>query len=160
MRRRAFLGLGSNLGDRETHLNDAIERIPDLVRVSSFWETAPVGGPEQGPFLNCVVQLATDRTARQLLAVCREREEYAERVRVERWGPRSLDVDVLWIDGETIDEYDLVVPHPRMFDRAFVLVPLAELAPELIPKDFVTPRTDEVWLYSPNAEPESADDKP
>jgi 2-amino-4-hydroxy-6-hydroxymethyldihydropteridine diphosphokinase len=159
MMRRAFLGLGSNLGDRETHLNDAIERIPDLVRVSSFWETAPVGGPEQGPFLNCVVQLATDRTARQLLMVCREREEYAERVRIERWGPRSLDVDVLWIDDETVDEDDLVVPHPRMFDRAFVLVPLSELAPELIPNEFVMPSTDQVWVYTPIAEQESASDE-
>lgn len=159
MRRRAFLGLGSNLGDRETHLNDAIERIPDVVRVSSFWETAPVGGPEQGPFLNCVVELATDRTARQLLAVCREREQYADRVRIERWGPRSLDVDVLWIDGETVDEPDLVVPHPRMFDRAFVLVPLRELAPDLIPDGFVTPASDEVWVYPARAAEDSASDE-
>ena len=158
MTRRAFLGLGSNLGDRESYLNHAIEQIPDVVRVSSFWETAPVGGPEQGPFLNCVVQLSTDRTARQLLAVCREREADAERVRIERWGPRSLDVDVLWIDGETVDEHDLVVPHPRMFDRAFVLVPLGELAPELIPKEFVMPSSDEVRLYTPTAEQESASD--
>lgn len=149
MTRRAFLGLGSNLGDRQAHLDAAVERIPDVVRVSSYWETAPVGGPEQGPFLNCVVQLATDRTARQLLSVCREREEYAERLRQERWGPRSLDVDVLWIDNEIVDQHDLVVPHPRMFDRAFVLVPLAELAPDLIPESFVTPPLSEVWPYVP-----------
>lgn len=147
MTRRVFLGLGSNLGDRKQHLDDAIARIPDVVRVSSFWETAPVGGPEQGPFLNCVVQLSTDRTARQLLAVCREREAWAERVRLERWGPRSLDVDVLWIDGEIVDQHDLVVPHPRMFDRAFVLVPLRELAPDLIPEDFEMPPVSEVWPY-------------
>ena len=147
MTRRAFLGLGSNLGDRQGHLDDAVGRIPDVTRVSSYWETAPVGGPEQGAFLNCVVQLATDRTARQLLAVCREREEYAERIRVERWGPRSLDVDVLWIDGEIVDQHDLVVPHPRMFDRAFVLVPLSELAPDLIPDDFISPPITEVWPY-------------
>lgn len=149
MTRRAFLGLGSNLGDRVAHLDDAVDRIPDVVKVSSLWETAPVGGPDQGPFLNCVVQLSTDRSARQLLAVCREREAFAERVRVERWGPRSLDVDVLWIDGETVDQHDLVVPHPRMFDRAFVLVPLRELAPDLIPANFVTPPVDEVWPYVP-----------
>lgn len=151
MTRRAFLGLGSNLGDRQAHLDEAVGRIPDVIRVSSYWETAPVGGPEQGPFLNCVVQLATDRTARQLLAVCREREEYAERVRVERWGPRSLDVDVLWIDDEIVDQHDLVVPHPRMFDRAFVLVPLGELAPDLLPEGFVTPPLSEVWQYSPTS---------
>lgn len=151
MTRRAFLGLGSNLGDRKQHLDDAIARIPDVVRVSSYWETAPVGGPEQGAFVNCVVQLATDRTARQLLAVCREREEWAERVRVERWGPRSLDVDVLWIDGELVDQHDLVVPHPRMFDRAFVLVPLQELAPDLIPASFEAPPETEVWRFDPTS---------
>ncbi|MGI9608413.1 MAG: 2-amino-4-hydroxy-6-hydroxymethyldihydropteridine diphosphokinase [Acidimicrobiales bacterium] len=148
MTRRAFLGLGSNLGDRLENLQHAIDRIPDVVKVSSIWETAPVGGPEQGPYLNCVVQLDTDRTARQLLAVCREREEEAERVRTERWGPRTLDVDVLWIDDEVVDEYDLVVPHPRMFERAFVLVPLGDLAPDLIPSSFVTPPETEVWKYT------------
>jgi 2-amino-4-hydroxy-6-hydroxymethyldihydropteridine diphosphokinase len=150
--RRAFLGLGSNLGDREAHLDHAVGRIPDVVKVSSYWETAPVGGPEQGSFLNCVVQLSTDRTARQLLAVCREREEDADRVREERWGPRSLDVDVLWIDGEIVDQHDLVVPHPRMFERAFVLVPLGEIAPDLIPDDFVKPPLDEVWPYRQDEE--------
>ena len=75
MTRRAFLGLGSNLGDREAHLRHAIGRIPDVIKISSIWETAPVGGPdEQGPYLNNVVQLSTDRTARQLLSVCREQE--------------------------------------------------------------------------------------
>lgn len=152
MTRRAFLGLGSNLGDREALLDHAVGRLPDVTKVSSYWETAPVGGPEQGSFLNCVVQLSTDRTARQLLAVCREREEDAERVRLERWGPRSLDVDVLWIDGEIVDQHDLVVPHPLMFERAFVLVPLGEIAPDLIPDDFVKPPLDEVWPYRPDEE--------
>lgn len=150
MTRRAFLGLGSNLGDREAHLNHAVGRIPDVVKISSIWETAPFGGPEQDNYLNMVVQLSTDRTARQLLTVCREREEDAERVRKERWGPRTLDVDVLWVDGEVIDDHDLIVPHPRMFDRAFVLVPLRELAPDLIPDDFVTPSLDDVWPYQPD----------
>ena len=147
MTRRAFLGLGSNLGDREAHLDHAVGRIPDVVKISSIWETAPVGGPEQGPYLNCVVQLSTDRTARQLLTVCREREEAAERVRRARWGPRTLDVDVLWIDGEVVDDHDLVIPHPRMFERAFVLLPLRELAPDLIPVSFVDPPLDEAWPY-------------
>lgn len=147
MVRRAFLGLGSNLGDREAYLRHALERLPDIVRVSSFYETAPVGGPEQGPFLNCVAELATDRTARELLAACREREAGADRIRVERWGPRTLDVDVLWIDGETVDEPDLIVPHPRMFERPFVLMPLRELAPDIVPDDFVDPPVDQVWPY-------------
>ena len=151
MTRRAFLGLGSNLGDREAHLNHAVGRIPDVVKISSIWETALVGGPEQEPYLNVVVQLSTDRTARQLLTVCREREEDAERERRQRWGPRTLDVDVLWIDGERVDDHDLIVPHPRMFERAFVLVPLRELAPDLIPENFLEPSLDEVWPYRPES---------
>lgn len=152
MTRRAFLGLGSNLGDREAHLVNAAGHLPDVVKMSSIWETAPVGGPdEQGSYLNMVVQLSTDRTARQLLTACWDRERAAERERVERWGPRTLDVDVLWIDGERIDQHDLVIPHPRMFERAFVLVPLRELAPDLIPDNFVDPPLDEVWPYNPQS---------
>jgi 2-amino-4-hydroxy-6-hydroxymethyldihydropteridine diphosphokinase len=130
---RAFLGLGSNLGDRRAYLHDAVAALPDVVAVSPVYETAPVGGPDdQGPYLNLVVELDTSLSARELLEVCREREQAAQRVRVVRWGPRTLDVDVLWIDGVTVDEPDLIVPHPRMFERAFVLMPLRDLAPELV----------------------------
>ena len=128
---RAFMGLGSNLGERERFLRDAVAAMPDVVAVSGMYETDPVGGPEQEPFLNIVVELDTDRSARDLLAVCRELEAAADRVREVRWGPRTLDVDVLWHDAETVIEPDLVVPHPRMRDRAFVMVPLGELAPDL-----------------------------
>ena len=133
---RAFLGLGSNLGDRASHLRAAVAAIPDLVAVSAVYETPPVGGPEQGPYLNLVVRLETDRDARALLEVCRERETAAGRVREERWGPRTLDVDVLWVDGETVTEPDLVVPHPRMFERSFVLVPLADVGADLLPDGY------------------------
>jgi len=146
---RAFLGLGSNLGDRRAYLRDAVARIPDVVAVSKVYETAPVGGPEQGPYLNIVVELDTARTARQLLEVCRECEAAAERVREVRWGPRTLDVDVLWVDGVTVDEPDLTVPHPRMFERAFVLMPLRDLAPDLIPDDWVEPDESEVRAVGP-----------
>ena len=146
---RAFLGLGSNLGDRRAYLRDAVARIPDVVGVSQVYETAPVGGPEQGPFLNIVVQLDTDRTARQLLEVCRDCEAAAERVREVRWGPRTLDVDVLWIDGISVDEPDLIVPHPRMFERAFVLMPLRDLAPDLIPDGWAEPDESEVRAVGP-----------
>ena len=129
---RAFLGLGSNLGDRRALLRTAVDALPDVVAVSPLYETDPVGGPDQGAFLNLVVELSTERSARELLAVCAEREAAAERVRVERWGPRTLDVDVLWVDGETVDEPDLVVPHPRMWERRFVLAPLRDLAPDLV----------------------------
>ena len=142
--RRAFLGLGSNLGDRVRYVREAVEALPDVVAVSRLYETAPVGGPSQGPFLNVVVQLETKLDARGLLGLCREREAAAQRVREEHWGPRTLDVDVLWIDGVAVNEPDLVVPHPRMFERAFVLLPLRDLAPELVPADFVDPLVTDV----------------
>ena len=136
---RAFLGLGSNLGDRPKYLRDAIAAMPDVVAVSPVYETDPVGGPDQGSYLNVVAQLDTDLDPRGLLEVCRRLEAAAERVRRERWGPRTLDVDVLWVDDTSVDEPDLVVPHPRMFERAFVLVPLRDLAPDLIPDGWNDP---------------------
>lgn len=135
--RRALLALGSNMGDRVEYLRDAVAEIPDLVAVSDAYETDPVGGVEQEPFLNIVVALDTSLTPHELLGVCREREAAAERVRVIRWGPRTLDVDVLWVDGETVDDPpELLVPHPRMFERAFVLVPLADVASDILPDGY------------------------
>jgi 2-amino-4-hydroxy-6-hydroxymethyldihydropteridine diphosphokinase len=132
--RRAVLGLGSNLGDRAGHLRGAVAGLGDeVVAVSDVYETDPVGGPEQGPYLNAVVVLRTADPARRLLQRAHDLEQAAARVRRERWGPRTLDVDVLWIDGETVDEPDLVVPHPRLLEREFVLVPLADVAPDLVP---------------------------
>ena len=131
----AFLGLGSNLGDRVQHLRSAIASLPDVVAVSRVYETDPVGGPEQGAFLNLVVQLDTMLDARGLLAECVRLERAAERVREVRWGPRTLDVDVLWLDGAEVQEPDLEVPHPRLWERHFVLAPLADLAPDLVPDD-------------------------
>jgi 2-amino-4-hydroxy-6-hydroxymethyldihydropteridine diphosphokinase len=136
--RRAFLGLGSNLGDRRALLGAAVATLReagDVVAVSDLYETEPVGGPaDQGPFLNLVVQLETGDSPRRLLERCQALEEAAARVRTERWGPRTLDADVLWVEGETVDEPDLVVPHPRMGERRFVLAPLADLAPDLVTK--------------------------
>ena len=131
---RAFLGLGSNVGDRRRFLGDAVGALGEvgLRAVSPTYETDPVGGPEQGAFLNIVVELDTQLSGRELLAVCRRLEAAAERVREVHWGPRTLDVDVLWIDGVTIDDDDLVVPHPRMWERRFVLAPLHDLAPDLV----------------------------
>ena len=142
--RRALLGLGSNMGDRVEYLRDAVAAIPDLVAVSDAYETDPIGGVEQEPFLNIVVELDTALTPWELLGVCREREAAAERVRVIRWGPRTLDVDVLWVDGETVDDPpELLVPHPRMFERAFVLVPLADVAVDLLPEGYDVERAAE-----------------
>ena len=131
---RAFLGLGSNLGDRWRYLRDAVASLPDVVAVSPVYETSPVGGPAgQGPYLNCVVELSTDLGPRDLLGVAQGLEAAADRQRGERWGPRTLDVDVLLVDEVTVDEPDLVVPHPRMWERRFVVAPLADLAPDLVP---------------------------
>ena len=133
---RAFVALGSNLGDRWRYLRDAYESLPDVVRASAVYETEPDGGPrDQGAYLNCVVELDTELTARQLLGIAHRLESAANRVRIERWGPRTLDVDILLVGDCVIDEPDLQVPHPRMWERRFVLEPLAELAPELVTID-------------------------
>jgi 2-amino-4-hydroxy-6-hydroxymethyldihydropteridine diphosphokinase len=141
---RAFLGLGSNLGDRAAHLRAAVAALDGVVAVSPVYETAPVGGPEQGAYLNLVVELDARVDARGLLEACRALEAAAGRVREERWGPRTLDVDVLWVDGEIVDEPDLQVPHPRMWERRFVLAPLADVAPELVPGHLVDGAQGEV----------------
>lgn len=136
----AFLGLGSNLGDRLANLQAAIEamRTEPGLRVtasSRVWETTPVGGPPQPDYLNAVIRVETDLSARDLLDVARRAEARLGRVRKERWGARTLDVDILLFDEERIDETDLVVPHPRMAERAFVLLPLLELEPDPVLPD-------------------------
>jgi len=131
---RAFLGLGSNLGDRLAYLRDAVQTMGQSVAaVSPVYETEPVGGPGgQGAYLNVVVELDTDRSPRELLGVCHRLESAADRVRSQRWGPRTLDVDILWMDGVELHDDDLQIPHPRMSERRFVLAPLSDLAPELV----------------------------
>jgi 2-amino-4-hydroxy-6-hydroxymethyldihydropteridine diphosphokinase len=126
---RAYLGLGSNLGDRRAYLRHAVADLPDVVAVSPVYETEPVGGPAgQGPYLNLVVALETERSPRELLDLAHRLERDAGRVRTERHGARTLDVDVLIVGDLCVNEPDLVVPHPRMWERRFVLVPLADLA--------------------------------
>jgi 2-amino-4-hydroxy-6-hydroxymethyldihydropteridine diphosphokinase len=133
---RVFLGLGSNQGDRWKLLREAVASLPDVVAVSPVYETDPVGGPAgQGPYLNLVVELDTALAPRQLLGICHRLETAAERVRHERWGPRTLDVDILLVDGVTVGDPDLQIPHPRMRERRFVLEPLRDLAPELVTED-------------------------
>ena len=130
---RVYLGLGSNLGDRRHFLREAVESLPGVVAVSPVYETDPVGGPGgQGPYLNLVVAIDTELAPRSLLAICHRLESAAGRVRGERWGPRQLDVDILWIEGASVTEPDLAVPHPRMRERRFVLVPLRDVAPDLV----------------------------
>ncbi len=133
---RVFLGLGSNLGDRWHYLREAVHSLPDVVRVSPVYESEPVGGPAgQGPYLNCVVELETDLPPRQLLGICHRLESAADRVRAHHWGPRTLDIDILMVGELVVDDADLKVPHPRMRERAFVLQPLRDVAPELVPED-------------------------
>jgi len=133
---RAFIGLGSNLGDRRAYLRAAVEQLRaagDVVGVSPLYETEPVGGPQdQGPYLNVVVELSTASSPQELLGRCRDLEDAAGRVRTVRWGARTLDADVLLVDGFEVDEADLVVPHPRLWERRFVVQPLADLAPDLV----------------------------
>jgi 2-amino-4-hydroxy-6-hydroxymethyldihydropteridine diphosphokinase len=136
----AFLGLGSNLGDRLGTLQRAVDLLgaePGIAVTgcSRVWETAPVGGPPQPDFLNVVVRVETDLEPHELLDACLRVEASLGRVREVRWGPRSVDVDVLLIDGRTIDDLDLTVPHPRMHERAFVLMPLLELDPDPVLPD-------------------------
>jgi 2-amino-4-hydroxy-6-hydroxymethyldihydropteridine diphosphokinase len=130
----AFLGLGSNIGDRLGHLQLGVDRLDAERRirvdaVSSIYQTAPVGGPLQDCFYNMAVRVATTASPRGLLAACQRAERAAGRVRTVRWGPRTLDVDVLLYGDRRIDTRRLVVPHPRLTERAFALVPLIEVAP-------------------------------
>ena len=129
---QAFLGLGSNIGDRMKFLQDAVKEIPDLVGVSGVYETDPIGGPDQSKFLNIVVELETELDPRGLLNLAQRLERKADRRREVHWGPRTLDVDVLWVDGQVVNDPYLIVPHPRMRDRAFVMVPLGELSPDFL----------------------------
>lgn len=149
--RRVFLGLGSNLGDRRAHLRAAVDalRSHGLRTVSPVYETEPVGGPEQRPYLNLVAELETAQEARSLLELCQRLETAAGRVRMERWGPRTLDVDLLWVEGTTVTEPDLEVPHPRMWQRRFVLAPLRDVAPDLVTPDALARAQGEVWPAGP-----------
>jgi 2-amino-4-hydroxy-6-hydroxymethyldihydropteridine diphosphokinase len=136
--RRAYLGLGANIGDRARALQAAVDGLAaadgvTVVAVSPVYETEPVGGPEQPEYLNAVVAVDTNRTPRELLEIAKRLEDQAGRVPGERWGPRPLDVDVLLVGDDEVDEPDLVVPHPRLYERAFVMVPLADLDPMLAP---------------------------
>jgi 2-amino-4-hydroxy-6-hydroxymethyldihydropteridine diphosphokinase len=131
---RVFLGLGSNLGDRLALLRAAVSSLPDVAAVSPLYKTEPVGGPDDQPeYFNAVVELQTEMSPREILNVAQNLEADANRVRTVLNGPRTLDVDVLLYDNERIDDPDLVVPHPRMWERNFVIAPLRDIAPDVIP---------------------------
>jgi len=147
---RAFLSLGSNMGDSWAILREAVGSLSGVVAVSPVYRTEPVGGPAgQNPFLNIVIELDTDLSARQLLGVCHRLESAADRVRTVRWGPRTLDVDILAIDGVTVHEPDLQVPHPRMRQRRFVMAPLADIAPDVAGEEWRDRAEGHVDLVGP-----------
>lgn len=139
MTERVFLSLGSNVGDRRGYLEEALARLEaeavHVVRTSSVYQTAPWGPVRQGPFLNLVAEVRTTLDPRALLACAQRVEAALGRARQVRWGPRTVDVDVLLYGDRVVCEPDLEIPHPRLRQRAFVLVPLFEVAPDLVLPD-------------------------
>jgi len=132
----AYLGLGTNLGEREANIHRAVEILEQdesvsSVRLSSLYETEPVG-PPQPKYLNAAAEAATVLSPRGLLAACQHIEQELGRVRTVKWGPRTIDVDVLLYGQEVVDEPDLQIPHPLMHERSFVLEPLVELASDVM----------------------------
>jgi 2-amino-4-hydroxy-6-hydroxymethyldihydropteridine diphosphokinase len=128
-----YLSLGSNMGDRETHLHEAIARLRSqgrVVLVSSFYETEPVEFTDQAWFLNCALALETTRTPQQVMSDILTIEQEMGRQRIQKKGPRIIDIDILLFSDKILDSPDLTVPHPAMQNRRFVLEPLAEIAPE------------------------------
>ena len=129
---RYAIGLGSNVGDRLSHLRSAVDAVSDLgtnLVVSGLYETEPVGGPTQGLYLNAIVTIESDLVASDLLVSLQTIETDQGRIRRERWGERTLDLDIISSDGPPISEADLVVPHPRAGERRFVLQPLVDVWP-------------------------------
>jgi 2-amino-4-hydroxy-6-hydroxymethyldihydropteridine diphosphokinase len=129
--KRAYVGVGANLGDREATISAALGALPGVVGVSELRETEPVGVVDQPRFLNGAVALETELSARELLETLLGIERDLGRERRERWGPRTIDLDLLLYGDETIDEPGLTVPHPRLHDRRFALEPLLDLDSDL-----------------------------
>lgn len=130
----AYLSLGSNVGDRDAHLRDALARMGSLGRVpavSSFYETEPIEVTDQPWFLNCAAALETTQTASQVMAALLQIEQEMGRRRTQKKGPRTIDLDILLFGDEIADSPALTIPHPGMHQRRFVLAPLAEIAPDL-----------------------------
>ncbi|MGE9294927.1 MAG: 2-amino-4-hydroxy-6-hydroxymethyldihydropteridine diphosphokinase [Puniceicoccales bacterium] len=143
----AYIGMGSNLGDRAESLRAAVERLRaepgiDVMRTSPFYETAPIGPVKQGQFLNAVLEVQTAHSPYALLHRLRRIENESGRIRRERWGPRTLDLDLLAHGQAVIATPELTLPHPEATHRAFVLAPWADLAPDF----FLRGQTVREWL--------------
>jgi len=131
----AYIGIGSNVGDREANCRKAIELLAEagrIVGISSLYRTEPVGYHEQEDFINAVAAVETDRTPADLLQVCNAIEDRLGRKRGLRWGPRTADLDILLYGSQVVNQPGLAIPHPRMAVRKFVLIPLAEIAPDAV----------------------------
>jgi len=130
-----YLGIGSNIGNRKQNCLEAIRLLSEnpfisVIKISSLYETEPVGLESQSSFINCVIGIETTLDPGRLLDVCREIEESLGRERVAQWGPRTIDIDILLYNNQVINDRDLKIPHPLMHERGFVLIPLAEIAPD------------------------------
>jgi 2-amino-4-hydroxy-6-hydroxymethyldihydropteridine diphosphokinase len=137
MKRRVFVGLGSNMGKKRQNMMDAVEKIAALERVeivkkSSFYNSSPWGKTDQEDFINQVVEIETDVSPWRLLYKLQEIEINMGRQRLEKWGPRTIDLDILLFGDEAIESEELTIPHPYMYQRLFVLIPLEEINSELI----------------------------
>lgn len=145
-----YLSLGSNLGDRKVQLQEAVRLLqsnPSIsnMKMSSIYETAPVGYLNQDAFLNLVIRLETSLSPLSLLDTCQEIEQILQRERLIRWGPRTVDLDVLLYGQEQLTTERLIIPHPHMYERAFVLVPLRELMPALSLPEGLDTQEVELW---------------
>jgi 2-amino-4-hydroxy-6-hydroxymethyldihydropteridine diphosphokinase len=133
---KAYLGLGSNIGEKKENIDSAVDMLKqhksiEVKNISSYYETEPVGYEDQDWFVNVVVEIETNLEPYQLLEFCGSIEEKLKRKRIIRWGPRTIDVDILVYEGFTSQDERLTLPHPRMTERAFVMVPLYEIAPNI-----------------------------
>lgn len=132
-----FIGIGSNLGNRKENIQNAIKLLEDtkdiqITKVSSIIETEPYGKTDQPNFLNCVITIETKINPEHLLEICNNIENELGRIRKEKWGPRTIDLDILFIDDLVIHTPDLIVPHPEIHKREFVLTSLVEIAPNFV----------------------------
>lgn len=133
----AYIGLGSNLGDRQKYLNNALNKLKNtkgiiLNKISPIYETEPVGYLEQPFFLNCVAEIKTSLSPFELLNICISIENKLGRTRNIKWGPRTIDLDILFFGCLIINKEDLIIPHPRLNEREFVLIPMNDLAPNFL----------------------------
>lgn len=146
---RAYIGLGSNMGNKADFLREAVEAVNQLTQTtvmgkSSFYTTSPVGYLEQEDFINVVIEIETGLSPYDLLQGCQNIENNLKRVRVIHWGPRTIDLDILWYESFVGTDEKLIVPHPRMTERGFVLVPLSELNDQLV----ISGKTVHTWLQT------------